>query len=207
MRIREFTTTVMLVTLVLLQGCTAQRTAGTGYYPGGTGHAFMAPEIDQTQDHFIAWIPLDRAQTPTVAEALVHVELAKAKDRVGMKLCDGAWLIDGEVTARYGPVPATAPPDLGGYPAWYYRISHQPGLKGCIASPPSDLYRELRVNLPQWILLQTAASLQAQSEQVTSNGVIGQMTPWLPSPELPSDTPSPTSRTRSFTVLPPATSR
>jgi hypothetical protein len=164
MHIRAITAIVMLFALVLQQGCSTYRTTGAGNSPRATGHAFTIPEIDRTQDHLIAWVPLARAQTPAVAEALVHVELANAKELVGSKLCDGAWPVDGEVTARYGPVPATAPQDLGGYAAWYYRISQRPGLKGCGGSSASELYRKLRASLPQWILLQTAASSQPQDD-------------------------------------------
>jgi hypothetical protein len=164
MRIRNITVTVMLFTLVLQPGCTAYHAAGSGNSPRAPGHVFTLPEIDRTQDHLIAWVPLARAQTPTVAEALVHVELANAKEHVGGELCDGAWLLDGEVTARYGPVPATAPQDLGGYAAWYYRISQRPGIMGCSGSPAVELYRELRTNLPHWILLQTAAVPQPQGD-------------------------------------------
>lgn len=164
MRIRAITTIVMLFTLLLQQGCSTHRTAGAGNYPRAPGHAFTIPEMDRTQDQLIAWIPQALAQTPAVAEALVHVELANAKELVGSELCDGAWLVDGEVTARYGPVPATAPQDLGGYPAWYYRISQRPGLKGCGGSTAIELYRKLRASLPQWILLQTAASSQPQDD-------------------------------------------
>ena len=164
MQIRIITVTVMLYSALLQQGCTTQRTAGSGNPPRAPVHASTIPEIDRTQDHLIAWIPLARAQTPAVAEALVHVELANAKEHVGSRLCDGAWLVDGEVTARYGPVPATAPQDLGGYAAWYYRISQRPGLGGCDGSPAIDLYRELRSSLPRWILLQSAADSQSQDD-------------------------------------------
>lgn len=121
--------------------------------------------VDPLLDHFIAWVPRDRARTATVAEALAQVEWGNAKEQVAAQLCNGAWLMNGAVAGRSGPEPATAPPELGGYPAWYYHISHQPGFRGCEGMTNDTLYRALRANLPRWIRI-----IRAQPETAGTSG-------------------------------------
>lgn len=117
------------------------------------------PEASPELDHFIAWVPRHMAQTPTVAEALAQVEWGNAKEQAGARLCGGAWLINGEVTARSGPYPASAPARLGGYPAWYYRVSHKPGIRGCTGTTSREIYAEIRSGLPRWISIQTTGAI------------------------------------------------
>ena len=142
-------------TLMLQPAPAAERAAGQ-----------PVTEINPELDHFIAWIPRNRAGTATVAEALAQVEWGNAKEQVGVELCNGAWLMNCEVTGRAGPLPATAPVQLGGYPAWYYRISHKPGFRGCNGMANDALYTQLKANLPRWILLVRATA------QATDTGSI-----------------------------------
>jgi hypothetical protein len=129
---------------------------GTGRRSVGTSDVVSA---DPHFDHVFAWIPRDRAETASVAEALVHIELGRAKDDVGRKFCGGDWLINGTSVDSIGPYPSTAPTMLGGYPAWYYHVSHEPGLAGCPAMPTEKLYRELDNRLPRWITIKAASPL------------------------------------------------
>jgi hypothetical protein len=109
------------------------------------------------RDHFIAWIPQRLARTATVAEALVQVEWGNAKEQASADLCNGAWLINGEVTGRIGPYPARAPERLGGYAAWYYHVSHKPGFRGCSGIDAQRIYSTMRSSLPDWIIIRMAA--------------------------------------------------
>jgi hypothetical protein len=159
--------------VVMAAGCAAgpgpahtldQRPAPALEGVAGQPGAELAPELD----HFIAWIPRDRAATATVAEALAQVEWGNAKEQVGVELCGGAWLMNGDVRGRTGPYPATAPLELGGYPAWYYRISHRPGFRGCNGLPNDALYSQLRANLPSWIVLVRAIPHTTGSAGITA---------------------------------------
>jgi hypothetical protein len=156
MSTRQITSIVIPGMLFLLQGCT------TGISNIHTRPSLNSelPDTDPALDHFIAWIPREDAQTATVAVALVQVKLGNAKGRTGKELCGGAWPMNGEVVDRVGPYPVLAPVTLGGYPAWYYRISHIPGFRGCAETASNDLYRNLKANLPQWITVKTAAVLK-----------------------------------------------
>lgn len=159
--------TTLITLAALLLGCATQRTVmneGTDRKSLGTSDVATA---DPQFDHVFAWIPRDRAKTASVAEALVHIELGRAKDEVGTQLCGGDWLINGASVDSIGPYPSTAPAMLGGYPAWYYHVSHEPGLAGCSAMPTDRLYRELGIRLPQWITVK-AASLHADGKPVTA---------------------------------------
>ncbi len=164
----RYIASITLIGLVaLLEGCATHRvgvTENDGMEPDTVSEVI---QVDPRLDHFIAWIPRDKAKTASVAEALVHVELGRAKDEVGRKFCGGNWLMNGASVDRSGPYPSTAPIKLGGYPAWYYRISHEPGLAGCPAISTDNLYRELRAKLPQWITIKVA-SLQARQNPVTA---------------------------------------
>ena len=157
----------LLILVALLPGCT---TPGTERHAGTAGNPFDTSDIpagDPHLDHIFAWIPRDRAKTAPVAEALVHIELGRAKDEVGKTYCGGDWLINGASVDSIGPYPSTAPAMLGGYPAWYYHISHEPGLSGCAAMPATKLYTELGNRLPPWITVR-AASIRSGDDAGTA---------------------------------------
>jgi hypothetical protein len=159
--------TALVVLTVLLPGCATHRMAmNEGAVRDSVGTDDI-PAADPRFDHIFAWIPRDRAKTASVAEALVHIELGRAKDEVGKELCGGEWLINGASVDSIGPYPTTAPVMLGGYPAWYYHVSHKPGLLGCPAMPSTKLYLELGTRLPQWIIVKPA-SLQASEKPATA---------------------------------------
>jgi len=153
MAIRTLLMVSLACAVLYLQGCaTTTATTATAASEPGT----RIPAADPAFDHYIAWIPRDQAQTPTVAKALTHITLGNAKEQAARQLCKGAWLLNGRVTDRVGPLPATAPQASGGYPAWYYRISHQPGLHGCPAATGKQVYQSLENHLPRWLSIETA---------------------------------------------------
>jgi hypothetical protein len=163
----HITSTTLVVMIALLLGCATHRVElnqGAGRISVSAGDTGPA---DPHLDHIFAWIPRDRAETASVAEALVHIELGRAKDEVGKALCGGDWLISGASVESIGPYPSMAPVMLGGYPAWYYHVSHEPGLAGCSAMPTEKLYRELGNRLPPWITVK-AASRQVSEKRGTS---------------------------------------
>ena len=154
MRNHLLTDCITAIALLGLQGCaTTGNTALT---------ADALPAADPALDHYIAWVPRDLAQTATVARAVTHISLGNAREQAGEELCAGR-LMHGQVMALVGPLPATAPTEAGGYPAWYYRISQTPGLHGCPAIGNIWLYRSLRKNLPGWISIRTAGRPPAEA--------------------------------------------
>jgi hypothetical protein len=163
--IRSITQAILLI--ALLPGCATHRAEMNRGADGKLINISDMAPADPHLDHIIAWIPRDRAQTAAVAEALVHIELGRALDDVGKSLCGGDWLINGASVDSIGPYPSTAPAILGGYPAWYYHTSHEPGLAGCPALPEETLYRELGNRLPPWITVR-AASLQVSGQPGTT---------------------------------------
>jgi len=149
---------------LLIQACSSLNTVNDAdmtslpHTAGLYGSIADAPETGPDQDHFIAWIPRQMAQTAAVAEALAQVEWGNAREQAGTRLCAGQWLASGAVTGRIGPYPATAPDRLGGYSAWYYRVSHKPGIRGCAGHATQDIYAAVQSNLPDWIIIRTAGS-------------------------------------------------
>jgi hypothetical protein len=147
---------MIAVTLLALQGCIV--------VPGTTvlsdqQAATAIPAADPTLDHYIAWIPRDRAQTKAVAKALAHVTLGNAREQTAAEVCDGSRIINGKASATVGPFRVMAPSSAGGYLAWYYRISERPGLHGCTGTDSRVFYRILQTNLPVWMHIKTASSL------------------------------------------------
>jgi len=172
MQIRDLTGTLTLC--ILIQACStphAMNNLVDNGLPQAAANSAIAtdgPETNPELDHFIAWIPRDMAQTATVAEALAQVEWGNAKEQTGARLCNGAWLVNGEVTARSGPYQATAPDRLGGYAAWYYRVSHIPGIKGCPGTTTRELYSEIRSGLPRWISIRASGPADPIGNQQAS---------------------------------------
>lgn len=171
MQTRQITSTTLVVLVVLLPGCATHR-LDTGQ--GDTGKSVGVGDITPANphlDHIFAWIPRDKAQTASVAEALVYIELGRAKEEVGKTLCGGDWLMNSASVESAGPYPGTAPTSLGGYAAWYFRVSHKPGLSGCPDMPAETLYRELGNRLPPWITVR-AASVQLSEKPETTIATI-----------------------------------
>ncbi|MDH3899983.1 MAG: hypothetical protein OEU51_02910 [Gammaproteobacteria bacterium] len=173
MPLRSLAIIPLLAITLLLQGCASRQTAVP---PAGNGQSRIGlpagPETGETvtrsdRDHFIAWIPRGRARTATVAEALVQVEWGNAKEQASTDLCNGAWLINGEVTGRAGPYPATAPERLGGYAAWYYRVSYKPGFKGCAGIESQVIYTMIRSSLPDWIIIRAAEPVRGMQSSAS----------------------------------------
>lgn len=159
MRIRAVTISISTIALLALQGCATL--SGTNPCTDPCTNPVAAsyiPAADPTLDHYIAWVPRDRAQTATVAAAMAHISLVNAREETAKLLCNGEWVMNGKVTDNIGPLPASAPESAGGYPAWYYRISHRPGLHGCQSTDARKLYHTLRENLPDWMEIETAST-------------------------------------------------
>jgi len=153
MKIQSVTATITTIALMTLQGCAT--ITETSIYTNAVNTSNI-PAADPMLDHYIAWVPRDKAQTATVAEAVTHISLVNAREQTARQLCSGNWVMNSEATTNIGPLPATAPEAAGGYPAWYYRISHQPGLRGCPGTNSQKLYHTLQANLPEWVDIQTA---------------------------------------------------
>ena len=151
MKIQTIIAVLSTIALITLQGCAT--ISGTSTNAVAATHI---PAADPMLDHYIAWVPRDKAQTATVAEAVTHISLVNARERTAKQLCGSNWVMNGEVAANIGPLPTTAPETAGGYPAWYYRISHRPGLRGCPGADAQKLYHTLQENLPEWMDIKTA---------------------------------------------------
>ena len=153
MKIQSVTATITIIAFMVLQGCTT--ITGTSTYANSI-NASNIPAADPMLDHYIAWVPRDKAQTATVAEAVTHISLVNAREQTARQLCNGNWVMNSEATTNIGPLPTTAPEAAGGYPAWYYRISHRPGLLGCPGTDSQKLYHMLQANLHEWVDIKTA---------------------------------------------------
>lgn len=153
MNIHTVMTAFSTVALMTLQGCATISATGSHTNPAAATHI---PAADPMLDHFIAWVPRDKAQTATVAEAMTHISLVNARQQTAKQLCNGSWVMNGEASDNVGPFPTAAPETAGGYPAWYYRISHRPGLHGCRSMNSQILYHALQENLPEWMDIEAA---------------------------------------------------
>ena len=145
------TVSLFIVTLLALQGCASLSST--------TDHKIAHPVIPAENpllDHYIAWIPRDQAQTASVAEAMAHISLVNAREQTASQLCAGQWMMQGKVAENIGPLPATAPETAGSYPAWYYRVSHLPGLQGCRNADTQSFYHAMQENLPEWMDIKAA---------------------------------------------------
>lgn len=145
--------------VVLLTSCLLQGGCSTIRIPAlttETAEATSIPPADPSLDHFIAWIPVEQAQTATVARAMTHISLGKARVHAGRELCGVTSLRPGQVTEVYGPLPVLRPSSQGDKPAWYYRISQAPELSGCENHTSASLYRVMQEKLPDWISIEPA---------------------------------------------------
>jgi len=143
-----------LYTLISLQGCATRASTAETWSPTSGEIPVANPALDQ----YIAWVPRSRAQTPTVAMALAHISMGYAREQAARKFCGGDWLLHEAVRERIGPIAVTAPQTIGSFPAWYYRVSLQPGLSGCEQVSTHKLYRAIQENLPEWIRLEMAVT-------------------------------------------------
>lgn len=138
-------------------GCLSACTTARSPFPVSDMIASSAiPPADPALDHYIARVPGDVAETATVARAMTHISLGRAREQAGQELCDGGRLIPGEVASVTGPVPAANQGESVSRPVWYYRISQQPGLHGCTAVEESRLFQAMQENLPAWITIERA---------------------------------------------------
>jgi hypothetical protein len=153
MSIRLLPKLVTVYLLLVLQACTMAPRSSSTLEVAAT---ITIPAAEPALDHYIAWVPRDEAQTATVAKALTHTALGSARKQAGDSLCNGTWIGNNSVTNVVGPLRAWAPTASGGYPAWYYRISHLPGLKGCTTSTNAQVYQAMASSLPEWLRVQTA---------------------------------------------------
>jgi hypothetical protein len=138
----------LVITCTLLHACAGQLPTRL---PLGMVKAESLPPTPPGLDHYISWVPLAQAQTASVAEAMTHISLSKAREHLSHDLCNGDRVSRGAVVEKYGPIAVRTPASMGAYPAWYYRISQQPGLTGCRNEQSSRLYRALQTRLPPWI--------------------------------------------------------
>ena len=149
-----------MIAATLLHACASQP---AGRIPTDMPSAGALPPGSAGLDHYVAWIPLEQAQTAAVAEAMTHISLRNAREQVGHDLCNGALITDGNVIEKLGPVAARMPASMGEQPAWYYRISQQPGLGGCQPARDASLYQALQARLPRWISFTPAGPVDSQT--------------------------------------------
>ena len=145
---------IVTAALVALQGCST--IPGTTPAPDQQA-ATVIPGPDPALDHYIAWIPREKAQTAAVAKALTHITLGNAREQTAKELCNDSRVTGGKASSTAGPFRTLAPLTAGGYPAWYYRISQKPGLHGCTDTDSHKFYQRLQTNLPVWMSIRTAA--------------------------------------------------
>jgi hypothetical protein len=144
---------IIAVAFIALQGCATTHDVATHTYLETTA---AIPTANPALDHYIAWVPLEKAQTATVAKALTHISLGNAREQTAAELCGDSSVINSKVTGSVGPVRTLTPLAAGGYPAWYYRISQHPGLHGCTGTDSHRFYQALQANLPAWINIRAA---------------------------------------------------
>ncbi len=137
-----------LLTLLFIPACSHQPATRL---TSGMVDASALPASTPGLDHYIAWVPAEAAQTASVAEALVHISLQQARERVSEEMCEGQAIARGIVAEKHGPVAVRNPASMGATPAWYYRISQRPGLQGCGAESANNLQRAIQSSLPAWI--------------------------------------------------------
>ena len=145
--------TIIAAACILLPGCSTAPQTGIEA-PSTDRHMPIAmdPGTNPGLDHFIARLPYKLADTATEERAMTHVAIGRAKAKTGSRQCGRAWLITGPASDSIGPHLATR----AGAQAWYYRLSHQPGLAGCDNASREALYDSLQDSLPAWITLQRA---------------------------------------------------
>lgn len=151
---------LLLIASTALYACASQPAA---IQPLGMVNAASLPPTMPGLDHYIAWIPLEQAQTATVAEAMTHISLNNARAQVSHEMCDGGRVSNGMIVEKHGPVAARTPASMGAYPAWYYRISQRPGLTGCRTEHSGGLYRALQTRLPRWLSISPAEQSDYQT--------------------------------------------
>ena len=149
--------TNLVIASILLSACSSQ--PATTLYTKVVD-AETLPASPAGLDHYVAWIPLKHAQTATVAEAMTHISLRNARDQLSSDVCGGKRITGGVIVERHGPVAVRTPASMGAYPAWYYRISQQPGLSGCRAAQGTMLYQGLQTRLPDWITIQPGTAIE-----------------------------------------------
>lgn len=122
--------------------------------------AWLCCQTAWADTRILAWVPVEQAQTATVARALLHIRLAEAKREAEARLCNGHWVLAGETNDMQPPRRSTAPEPLGRFPAWHFVIRWQPRTGGCgLDVSSSDYQRALARHLPDWMILQQPARL------------------------------------------------
>lgn len=150
-------TTLACITVVSISSWLTACTTPRQPFPATDLVASSAiPAADPALDHYIARVPGNVAQTATVARAMTHISLGRARDQAGQQLCAGDRLMPGEVAVVAGPFPTVSPDSNTHEPVWYYRISQQPGLRGCEAVDEARLFQAMQNSLPAWIEIERA---------------------------------------------------
>jgi hypothetical protein len=146
---------VMLFLCVWLSGCVTPPAAQIAPETDvRTDIPVAAPELD----HYSAWIPENLAPTATVAQAMVHVALGKARLQAGDQLC-GTSLPPAQIMDHVGPLRMKRSSVQDGRSFWYYRISQQPVMPGCANIDRTEQYRALQDQLPDWVRLNPAVEI------------------------------------------------
>ena len=156
MNYRLLASIVLATTCLWQAGCSTVPAAATVTTDAAALTAI--PPADPALDHFIAWVPVERARTASVAEAMMHISLGNARARMSRQFCGGTSLRQGQVTEKLGPLPVLNPASRDGKAAWYYRISQPPGQFSCQHLNSASLYRAMQQELPDWISIEPAGN-------------------------------------------------
>lgn len=124
------------------------------------------PHLSPGRNQIIAWVPQAQAQTASVAEALAHITLARAKKATEAELCGGTWLFSGRLQRDGTPQLSTAPAHLGGVSGWQVRIGWDPQLDECGVSAHSYALNLSR-HLPAWMMAQSGNPIALYHQGVT----------------------------------------
>ncbi|VAW75141.1 hypothetical protein MNBD_GAMMA15-1932 [hydrothermal vent metagenome] len=115
--------------------------------------------VNTSYDEFTANIPLQQAETPSVALAQIYIALYHAKQITEAKLCDGKWTSSGTLLYRQGPgINADSRPDNtgGGNQSWHYQSLRQPVALVCPNVVRGEYFLEMSRHLPAWISVRPA---------------------------------------------------
>lgn len=146
------------LTAATLAGLALSLCGGCSSLGGDSAQRDDLPHLSPGRNQIIAWVPQAQAQTASVAQALAHITLAKAKKAAESELCGGAWMFSGRLQQDGAPQLSTAPAHLGGVSGWHVRISWDPQLDECGVSGQSYALNLSR-HLPAWMMAQSGQPL------------------------------------------------
>lgn len=129
-----------------------------GFGSTGNDSKDAIPYLNPGRNQIIAWVPREQAQTATVAQAMAHIALTRAKQATESELCEGTWLFSGKQRQDEAPQLSVAPAQLGGFNGWHVRINWDPQVADCGISTQTYAL-SLSKHLPAWMMTQSGQPL------------------------------------------------